>query len=91
MNPVDFTAQFSKPVQENSELPTVQKKTGLLLHEHHKEVNAWHPLSTDWLQKIKVGFSNYWNSYCSLAYSALACLRTGTSGSASFQVAKKSW
>jgi hypothetical protein len=28
--------------------------------------------------------------YCSLAYSALASLRMGTSGSASFQAAKKS-
>src|ERR1700730_13977256 len=28
--------------------------------------------------------------YCSFAYSALACLRTGMSGSASFQRAKKS-
>jgi hypothetical protein len=30
-------------------------------------------------------------NYCSLAYSALACLRIGIPGSASFQSAKKSW
>ena len=30
-------------------------------------------------------------SYCSFAYSALACFRMGMSGSASFQRAKKSW
>ena len=29
--------------------------------------------------------------YCSLAYSALACLRIGMSGSASFQSVKKVW
>jgi hypothetical protein len=29
--------------------------------------------------------------YCSFAYSALACLRMGTSGSASFHRLKKSW
>jgi len=30
-------------------------------------------------------------NYCSLAYSALACLRIGMSGSASFHSARKSW
>jgi hypothetical protein len=30
-------------------------------------------------------------SYCNFSYSALACFRTGRSGSASFQAAKKSW
>ena len=29
--------------------------------------------------------------YCSLAYSAFACLRIGMSGSASFQSVRKSW
>ena len=28
--------------------------------------------------------------YCNFAYSALACFRTGTSGSASFQIVKNS-
>src|ERR1700691_3828230 len=31
------------------------------------------------------------SNYCNLAYSALACFRTGTSGSAFFHSAKKSW
>lgn len=31
------------------------------------------------------------SNYCSLAYSALACLRIGMSGSASFQRVRKSW
>jgi prepilin-type N-terminal cleavage/methylation domain-containing protein len=31
------------------------------------------------------------NSYCSFAYSALACFRMGISGSASFQSDRKSW
>src|SRR5206468_1945176 len=30
-------------------------------------------------------------SYCSFAYSALACFRMGTSGSASFHIVRKSW
>jgi hypothetical protein len=30
-------------------------------------------------------------AHCSLAYSALACLRMGMSGSASFQRVRKSW
>ncbi len=30
-------------------------------------------------------------SYCNFSYSAFACFKTGRSGSASFQAAKKSW
>ena len=33
----------------------------------------------------------FWNGYCSFAYSAFAAVNSGCPGSASFQVARKSW
>ena len=35
-------------------------------------------------------YSTFALNYCSFAYSALACLRMGMSGSASFQIVRKS-
>jgi hypothetical protein len=55
-----------------------------------KALDALIPLVYKELRRLAPWSDPPWRCYCSFAYSALASFRMGTSGSASFQSARKS-